>query len=56
MMISKRILILIATLCCFKITQSFKIGLGRADVTGPSVEVPFVSKKTKIFKCKNCKK
>lgn len=36
-------LILTVTLVFIGVSESYKIGLGRADVTGPSVEIAFVS-------------
>lgn len=36
-------LILTVTLVIIGVSESYKIGLGRADVTGPSVEIAFVS-------------
>lgn len=36
-------LILTVTLVLIGVSESYKIGLGRADVTGPSVEIAFVS-------------
>lgn len=33
------------------IEGNFQIGLGRYDVTGPSVEVPFVSRRFVNFDC-----
>ncbi len=37
----------ILTLCYFNATNGYKIGVGRADCTGPPVEIVFVSKNSK---------
>lgn len=34
----------LTVLCCFLATDGYKIGVGRADCTGPPVEIVFVSK------------
>lgn len=36
-------IILLGAIFCFGLVKSYKIGVGRADCTGPPVEVIFVS-------------
>lgn len=54
MMAKFEIFVTILVLCCFNAANSYKIGVGRADCTGPPVEIVFVSKK-KLFTLKTLK-
>lgn len=38
-----KLILSVLALTVFAVDAQLNIGLGRADVTGPSVEVPFVS-------------
>ena len=45
-MMEKSSLIIAVVVLLISICDAYKIGLGRADVTGPSVEIAFVSRFT----------
>ena len=48
-MANLKIIFVAFALALISAEAQFQIGLGRADVTGPSVEVPFVSHKSELF-------